>query len=62
MLADAFRAGEIGIDQMDLIARIHRNARVRTMLIDAQTSPAAPADYSVMVDRPPPTGITAPVT
>ena len=36
VLADAFRSGEIGIDQMDLIGRIHRNARVRAMLIDAQ--------------------------
>ena len=37
VLAHAFRAGEIGVDQMDLIARIHRNARVRSMLVDAQT-------------------------
>ena len=36
-VADAFRAGEIGVDQMDLIARIHRNGRVRLLLIDAQT-------------------------
>ncbi len=36
IVAEAFRAGRIGVDQMDLIARIHRNARVRTMLIDAQ--------------------------
>ena len=35
-LASAFRAGEIGVDQMDLIGRIHRNGRVRLMLIDAQ--------------------------
>ena len=35
-LADAFRAGTIGVDQMNLLGRVHRNARVRPHMADAQ--------------------------
>ena len=36
VLADAFRAGTIGVDQMHLLGRVHANARVRPFMPDAQ--------------------------
>lgn len=35
-LAAAFRAGTVGVDQMNLLGRIHRNSRVRGFMVDAQ--------------------------
>ena len=35
-LADAYRDGRIGVDQMHLLGRVHANARVRPFMVDAQ--------------------------
>ena len=35
-LADAYRDGRIGVDQMHLLGRVHANARVRVHMVDAQ--------------------------
>jgi len=36
LVADAYRAGTVGTEQVDLVARVHRNPRVRDALVDFQ--------------------------